>query len=203
MRILLQHSLYAACAALVTGAALLASARLPAAPNVPASASASQSGQPVVLTWQTHALYTPSGLTVTGQVQVKSPDYDLSAETVTATLASAPKEGAAPTLTKAVALAAPGKQVAADIRSTDAVTGKAKAAYHILADKAVYSPDAARPGYGKIDFTGHVQISTQSGFSIGPAIGTTDQATLLFGPDKTKYPQLETGPGRATVTPKP
>lgn len=198
---LLPQTLYAACAALAAGCALLSSARLPAAPGT--SANAAQSGQPVTLTWQTHALYTPSGLTVTGQVQVKSPDYDLSAETVTATLDPSAKAGSAPTVTKAVALAAPGGQVAADIRSTDSVTGKAKAAYHILADKAVYQPDAARPGYGKIDFTGHVQISTLSGFSIGPAVGTTDQATLLFGPDKTKYPQLETGPGRATVTPKP
>ncbi len=156
----------------------------------------------VHLVWHTSAVYSPTGLTMKGQVQVTSPDYDLSAETVTATLAPTQKAGSAPTLTKAVALAAPGGQVAADIRSTNAVTGKAKAAYHILADKAVYLPDADRPGYGKIDFTGHVQVSTQSGFSIGPAVGTTDQATLLFGPDKDKYPQLETGPGRATVTPK-
>ena len=182
---------YAACAALLIS------------PVTCPRLYAAQSGDPVVLTWNTHALYSPSGLTVTGQVKLTSPDYDLSAETVTATLAPSPKEGAASTLTKAVALAAPGKQVTADIRSTDAVTGKAKAAYHILADKAVYQPDDARPGDGKIDFTGHVQVSTQSGFSIGPAIGTTDYATLLFGPDKTKYPQLETGPGRAVVTPKP
>ena len=170
----------------------------------PASAqTGSTSAGKVNLVWHKSAVYTPAGLTMSGEVQVTSPDYDLSAETVTATLAPAQKAGAAPALTKAVAVAAPGRQVTADIRSTDAVTGKAKAAYHILADKAVYLPDAARPGYGEIDFTGHVQVSTQSGFSIGPAVGTTDQATLLFGPDKAKYPQLETGPGRAVVTPKP
>ncbi len=189
----LLHKLSAVCL-------LLSSLSLTAQAAAPAN---NTSAGTVNLVWHTSAVYTPSGLTMKGQVQVTSPEYDLSAETVTATLAPTQKAGTAPTLTKAVAVAAPGGQVAADIRSTDAVTGKAKAAYHILADKAVYQPDAARPGYGKIDFTGHVQVSTQSGFSIGPAIGTTDYATLLFGPDKTKYPQLETGPGRATVTPKP
>ncbi len=183
---------------------LLASALLVSLLALTTPAANAQAGDGKVnLVWHTSAVYTPSGLTMKGQVQITSPGYDLSAETVTATLTPTTKAGAAPTLTKAVAVAAPGKQVTADIRSTDAVTGKAKAAYHILADKAVYLPDAARSGYGKIDFTGHVQISTQSGFSIGPAIGTTDQATLLFGPDKTKYPQLETGPGRAVVTPQP
>ena len=172
------------------------------APAASAQAAQADDGK-VNLVWHTSAVYTPTGLTMKGQVQVTSPDYDLSAETVTATLAAAQTAGGAPALTKAVAVAAPGKQVTADIRSTDAVTGKAKAAYHILADKAVYLPDADRPGYGKIDFTGHVQVGTLSGFSIGPAVGTTDTATLLFGPDKGKYPQLETGPGRAVVTPKP
>ncbi len=73
-------------------------------------------------------------------------------------------------------------------------------AYEILADHAVYLPDTSRPGYGQMDFTGHVTVNSRSGFLVGPSVATMDKATLLLGPGS-EYPQLTTGPAHITLTP--
>lgn len=162
--------------------------------------------------WREGATYTPTGLDVRGRVRMTSRDYDLSAEDVTATLSPPAVPGGPPTVQKAVARPAPGARVSADIR-VPAVAGasasepkKAAEAYKILADKAVYLPDADRPGYGRLEFTGHVVVDAQAGFSVGPARTTTDHATVFFGPndpDDPKFPSVETGPGHLTLTPTP
>ena len=74
--------------------------------------------------------------------------------------------------------------------------------YEIRSDHAVYTPDDTRPSGGKMVFTGHVTVITNSGFLAEPSVSTFDTkpVTVLLGQGD-DYPQLETGPGHIVLTP--
>ena len=104
----------------------------------------------------------PGFLHLNGQVRMTSEDYDLAGEDVQ--VFSSQPVGGKPTLKKAVIEGNPatGQQVIAHIRQP--LQGQA---YNISADHALYTPDTSRPGGGKMDFTGHVKVIANSGFSGG------------------------------------
>ena len=128
-------------------------------------------------------------------VQLTSEQYDLTAEDVNALLGAA-KGG--PKRVTATGSLAKKTQVDAHIRQD--LSGEA---FEIFADKAVYVPEAARPGGGRIDFTGHVKVIWQSAFLAEPSVSTFEDGqpvTVLLG-QGADYPQLEAGPGQIIATP--
>lgn len=137
----------------------------------------------------------PGLLHLKGQVKMTSEDYDLAGEDVK--VFSSLGAGGKETLKNAVVegnLKA-GQQVVAHIRQP--LQGQA---YEIFADHAVYTPDASRPGGGRMDFTGHVKVISNSGFLAEPSVSTTDHATILMGQGD-DYPQVSTGPAHIVLTP--
>ena len=148
---------------------------------------------------------------VAGRVRMTSKDYDLSCETLTF-LSEKPKgkAGGRPALVKVTAEPAAGAQVTADVRRPDSLPPDAPApdesrpsggqAFHVVADHVAYVPENTRPGGVRVNFTGHVRVTTTAGFLSGPSVTTTDQATILLGQGD-DYPQIETGPAHITATP--
>lgn len=137
----------------------------------------------------------PGFLHLKGQVRMTSEDYDLAGEDVQ--VFSSQPAGGKSALKKAVIegnLKA-GQQVVAHVRQP--LQGQA---YQIFADHAVYSPDASRPAGGRMEFTGHVKVITDSGFLAEPSVSTMDRATILIGQGD-DYPQVSTGPTHIVLTP--
>jgi len=134
-----------------------------------------------------------------GRVTMTSEDYDLSCETLTFR-SEKPRAGGRPLLAKVTADPAAGGQVTADVRRPDALNPSNGQTFHIVADHAAYVPDRSRPNGVKIDFTGHVKVTTTSGFLSGPSVTTTDRATILLGQGD-DYPSVSTGPAHLTATP--
>ena len=130
-------------------------------------------------------------------VRMTSEQYDLTAEDVLATLASAQSGHSGLAGATAAGSTAKKTQVVAHVKQP--LQGEA---FEIFADHAVYVPDYARPGGGRIDFTGHVRVLSMSGFLAGPAPGDfgNGPVTILLGQGD-DYPQLQTGPGHIVVTP--
>lgn len=142
------------------------------------------------------AQYRPGLLHLSGQVKITSADYDLAGEDIKL-FSTQPSGGGKATLKNAVVEGDPaaGKQVVAHIRQP--LQGQA---YEIFADHAVYAPDNSRPGGGRMDFTGHVKVITNSGFLAEPSVTNTDHATILMGQGD-DYPQVLTGPAHIVLTP--
>ena len=136
---------------------------------------------------------------VAGRVTMTSQDYDLACETLTFRSVK-PKSGGRPLLEKVTLEPAAGAQVTADVRRPDALNPSNSQTFHVAADHASYVPDRSRPSGVKVDFTGHVQVTTTSGFLDGPSVTTTDRATILLGQGD-DYPQIDTGPAHVTATP--
>ncbi len=155
----------------------------------------------VHLSYTKGGLYTPTKSQVSGQVKMTSENYDLFCETLTF-LSDTPKGKAdgRPALTRATAKPAAGGQVIADVRRPDAKNPADRQTFHILADQAVYVPEPSRPGGVRVDFTGHVRVTTTAGFLAGPSGTKTDHFTLWLGKGD-DYPQFETGPAEISATP--
>ena len=130
-------------------------------------------------------------------VVMTSAQYDLAAEDVQATPASAKSGHSGLAGATAEGSAAKNTQVIAHIKQPS--PGEE---FKVFADHAVYVPDYSRPGGGRIDFTGHVKVVGMSGFLAGPAPGDFENGpvTILLGQGE-DYPQLETGRGHIVVTP--
>ena len=106
---------------------------------------------------------TPSLWHFVGRITFTSDNYDLAAEDIQVFLlpGKGGKAGAS-SLEKVTADGAADKQVDVHVRRP-----LQSEAFEILSDHAVYVPDKARPGYGQMDFTGHVTVNTRSGFWTG------------------------------------
>lgn len=147
----------------------------------------------------------PTQSQLSDKVRLTSENYDLSCETLTLT-SERPKDKngkfGRPLLNRATARPAPGAQVIADIRRSDALHPENSQSYHILADLAVYKADDSRPSGVEVDFVGHVRVETNAGFLSGPSVTTTDHATVLLGrSDDDEFPRVETGPAHIVATP--
>ena len=155
----------------------------------------------VHLSYAKGGFYTPAKSEFAGRVNMTSKNYDLSCETLTF-LFGTPKGKAAgrPVLTRATAKPAAGAQIVADVRRPDALHPLDSQAFHVVADQAVYVPENSRPGGVRVDFTGHVHVTTTAGFLTGPSDTTTDHFTLWLGKGD-DYPQFETGPAEISATP--
>jgi hypothetical protein len=146
-----------------------------------------------------HATLAPGLWHFTGSVTLTSEDYDLNAEDIKIIFdpesRKIPKKNGTAALSRAVAVGLPDKPVIAHLRrpleSQD---------YTIYSDQAVYVPDLTRPSGGKMEFTGHVKVITDSGFLAVPSVSTFGSATVLLGAG-TEYPQVITGAGHITLTP--
>lgn len=187
--------------AALTGAAPLSeSAPLGAQDGTTTSASLPLFGK-VDLTYSTSGDFnTTTGYgRAVGRVTMTSEDYDLSCETLTFR-SEKPKAGGRPLLAEVTAEPAAGAQVTADVRRPDVLHPSDGQTFHIVADHAAYVPDRSRLNGVKIDFTGHVKVTTTAGFLSGPSVTTTDRATILLGKGD-DYPQVETGPAHVTATP--
>ena len=136
-----------------------------------------------------------------GRVRLTSEDYDLSCETLTF-LSEKPegKTGGRHALARVTAEPAAGGQVTADVRRPDVLHPDQGQAFHVVADHAAYVPDRSRPDGVRIDFTGHVQVTTTAGFLAVPSVTTTDNAVILLGQGE-DYPQIKTGRAHVTATP--
>lgn len=140
---------------------------------------------------------TPAFAHMKGQVRVTSDDYDLYADDIKLYSAPGGKSGASG-LQQAIAVggAVPGSQVVAHIRRP-----LESESSEINADRAVYLPDKSRPSGGKMTFTGHVKVTTKSGFLAEPSVTTFDDGvTFLLGAGP-NYPRIDSGPGHMTLTP--
>lgn len=130
-------------------------------------------------------------------VKMTSEQYDLTAQEVVA--AFAPGPGGKAALQKATAEGSPGKNVQVDAHIRQPLEGRA---FEVLADHAVYVPDKSRPNGGRMDFTGHVKVISNSGFLAEPSVSTFENGPVIVlmgqGDD---YPQLQTGPGHIVITP--
>ena len=132
-----------------------------------------------------------------GGVAMTSAQYDLTAENVTATLASAHSGHTGLAGATAEGSALKKTQVLAHVKQP--LQGEE---FKIFADRAVYVPDYSRAAGGRIDFTGHVKVIGMSGFLAGPAPGDFENGpvTILLGQGE-DYPQLQTAAGHIVVTP--
>ncbi len=130
-------------------------------------------------------------------VKMTSEQYDLTAEDVVA--AFAPGPGGKAALLKATAEGRPGKNGQVDAHIRQPLEGRA---FEVLADHAVFVPDKSRPNGGRMDFTGHVKVISNSGFLAEPSVSTFENGpvTVLMGQGD-DYPQLQTGPGHIVITP--
>jgi len=136
-----------------------------------------------------------------GRVRLTSEDYDLSCETLTFLSEKLKgKTGGRPVLARVSAEPAAGAQITADVRRPNALHPNEGQSFHVVADHAAYVPEYSRPGGVRVNFTGHVQVTTTAGFLSVPSITTTDQAVILLGQGE-DYPQIETGPAHITATP--
>lgn len=130
-----------------------------------------------------------------GHIKITSQEYDLAAEDIKVFFL--PGKAGTPDRATADGGPATGGQVDVHIRRP-----LESQAYEIKSDHAVYRPDSTRSNGGKMVFTGHVTVITNSGFLAEPSVSTFDTkpVTVLLGqgPD---YPQLETGPGHIVLTP--
>ncbi len=136
-----------------------------------------------------------------GRVRLTSEDYDLSCETLTF-LSDMPKGqiGRVPLLARVTAEPEAGMQVTADVRRPDALHPDQGQTFHVVANHAEYVPDRSRASGVRIEFTGHVQVTTNAGFLASPSVTTTDRAVILLGQGE-DYPQIKTGPAHITATP--
>lgn len=130
-------------------------------------------------------------------VKMTSEQYDLTAEDVLATRASAQSGHSG--LAGATAEGSPVKKTQVFARIKQPLQGEE---FKVFADHAVYVPDYSRPAGGRINFTGHVKVISMSGFLAGPAPADfgAGPVTILLGQGE-NYPQIETGPGHIVVTP--
>ena len=120
---------------------------------------------------------TPSLLHFVGRITLTSDEYDLAAEDIKVFLH--PGKGGASgksAIEKAMADGNADKQVDVHVRRP-----LQSEAYEILADHAVYLPDPSRPGYGQMDFTGHVIVNSRSGFLVGPSVAIMGQGHAAAG----------------------
>lgn len=131
-----------------------------------------------------------------GHAKIVSENYDLYAADIKVLSSSGAKQGSS-NVRQAIAEggATPGTQVVTHIRQP-----LQSALFTISSDRAVYQPDNSRPSGATLTFTGHVQVITKSGFLAEPSVSNTDTATILLGIG-TEYPQVNTGPLHATLTP--
>ncbi len=132
-----------------------------------------------------------------GGVTVKSPDYDMKAETVTVTGAPG-AAGGQPTLSQVVAVGDPARGLRVVGGFRQAGTDRS---YRIVADRAVYVPDPSRPGGGTLDLTGHPVLTVLMPSALAapaPIIADHLIVRLGRGPD---YPQLDGTGGQATFVP--
>lgn len=164
------------------------------------------------LTWDKGVTYDipHNTVQVTGNAAFVSSAYELHAETLTVVLASGNtkskstgKDNLTLPVTRASAAAdlAAGKQVEGVVRQTATDGGTREV--HFLADHAVFVAEGSRPGGGRIDFTGHVQMTvTDPKLLTGPGTLTAEHMWVLLGtgPD---YPQVQGGSGQAAFSPSP
>ncbi len=165
-----------------------------AAPTA-APASATHLG-PVDLTYHKGAAFAGNQVRVMGDVHINSQTFAAQAETITLDLLRGSKSGAVGGIGRAAMEPLAGHQVSG--RFQDIAQGRN---YQFQADHAVYVPDNARPGGGRIDLTGHVRLAVNAPIALdGPLVTVTDHAVVLLG-QGTQYPQVQTGAGHLTFTP--
>jgi len=141
---------------------------------------------------------TPALWHFVGHVTITSDDYDLAAHDIKVHFKTGKGLTAgASTLINATAEGDPGAGVPVVVHLRRPLESQS---YEIRADHAVYTPSAAAPETGKMDFTGHVRVITRSGFLAEPSVSTTDRATVLLGAGD-DFPQLATGPAHIVLTP--
>jgi hypothetical protein len=171
--------------------------------SMPSHAAQKQKFGPMNLEWKGGFKFVGNILEFHDSVALTSESLDLSGETVTLTLAGKSTDvPGAIARGSVVGNPAKGTQVAGRFEQVE--EGRT---FRIHADKAVYTPEPGRSGVSRIEFTGHVKIVFSSSVALAePSVTTTDHVTVLLGPkpkpgEPAKYPQLETGPGKATLTP--
>ncbi len=182
--------------ALIAGAMLILSTAnaQEAAPSA-APASTTRVG-PVNLTWQKGLSAIGNQVRVSGDVHLSSPTFAAQAETITVDLLRGSKKGAVGGIGRASMEPLAHKQVSGQF--DDIAQGRN---YKFQADHAVYVPDNARPGGGRIDLTGYVRLAVNAPIALdGPLVTVTDHAVVLLG-QGSEYPKVETGAGHLTFTP--
>ena len=151
---------------------------------------------PVDLTYHKGAAFAGNQVRVMGDVHINSQTFAAQAETITVDLLRGSKSGAVGGIGRAAMEPLAGHQVSG--RFQDIAQGRN---YQFQADHAVYVPDNARPGGGRIDLTGHVHVAVNAPIALdGPLVTVTDHAVVLLG-QGTQYPQVQTGAGHLTFTP--
>jgi len=151
---------------------------------------------PVDLTYHKGAAFAGNQVRVSGDVRINSQTFAAQAETITVDLLRGSKSGAVGGIGRAAMEPLAGHQVSG--RFQDIAQGRN---YQFQADHAVYVPDNARPGGGRIDLTGHVRLAVNAPIALdGPLVTVTDHAVVLLG-QGTQYPQVQTGAGHLTFTP--
>jgi lipopolysaccharide export system protein LptA len=132
-----------------------------------------------------------------GRIKITSQEYDLAAGDIKVFFL--PGKAGRSTLDRATADGGPATGGQVDVHIKRPLESQA---YEIKSDHAVYTPDDTRPSGGKMVFTGHVIVVTNSGFLAEPSVSTFDTkpVTVLLGQGD-DYPQLETGPGHIVLTP--
>lgn len=139
-----------------------------------------------------------SALSLKGGVQLTSPNYDLQADHILVTLQQGGRKAGSPSIAKATAEGSPAKgtQVTGRFAQVDLAR-----TYKVRGDHAVYTPDTSRPNGGRIDFTGHVALTTIAPEALdGPFLMNSDHLTVLLGAGP-QFPKFEFGPSTATFTP--
>ncbi len=171
----------------------MAHAQDAAPPGAPASTT--RVG-PVDLTYHKGAAFAGNQVRVSGDVRINSQTFAAQAETITLDLLRGSKSGAVGGIGRAAMEPLANHQVSG--RFQDIAQGRN---YQFQADHAVYVPDNARPGGGRIDLTGHVRLAVNAPIALdGPLVTVTDHAVVLLG-QGTQYPQVQTGAGHLTFTP--
>lgn len=132
-----------------------------------------------------------------GPIGITSEEYDLAAGDIKVFFL--PGKAGRSTLDRATADGGPATGGQVDVHVKRPLESQA---YEIKSDHAVYTPDDTRPNGGRMVFTGHVVVITDSGFLAEPSVSTFDTkpVTVLLGRGD-DYPQLETGPGHVVLTP--
>lgn len=182
---------------LFIGTAFAFAAPIQAQEATPTAAPASTTRVgPVDLTYHKGAAFAGNQVRVSGDVHINSTTFTAQAETITVDLVRGGKGKTLGGINRAAMEPLANKQVSG--RFQDIAQGRN---YQFQADHAVYVPDNARPGGGRIDLTGHVRVAVNAPVALdGPLVTVTDHAVVLLG-QGTAYPQVETGAGHLTFTP--
>lgn len=189
---------------LIAGTVLALAAPIQAQEAAPTAAPVSTTrGGPVDLTWQKGSSEKGNQVRVTGNVHLSSDTFAANAETITVDLlrgaqgkTGGGRGGTIDGVGRAAMEPLPGRQVSGQY--SDIAQGRK---YQFQADHAVYVPDNARPGGGRIDLTGHVRVAVNAPIALdGPLVTVTDHAVVLLG-QGAQYPQVQTGAGHLTFTP--